>query len=139
MEDNGRVAIRYRAMALAAAACAAGFLIRRFPPDAYPLFYPVCPLRALTGWYCPGCGATHALAALLEGRFADAVHHNPLIVALAPVLAGIAAVQLYSALRWKRWHPVVFPPQVAGLALTAVLLFGLLRNLPVEPFRFWTP
>jgi hypothetical protein len=81
----------------------AAALLRFFPPWLYAI-YPICPIRALTGWRCPGCGSTRALAALLSGHFSDAVHYNPLAVILWPVLAALALAELYSALRWNRWR-----------------------------------
>jgi hypothetical protein len=117
VEDHGRLEItgvrrtlsspRARAsLALLPAAMAAA-LLRLFPPWLYAI-YPVCPIRALTGWRCPGCGSTRALAAMLSGRFADALHYNPLAVILWPVLAALALAELYSAMRWNRWRHFSF-------------------------------
>jgi len=122
------VEIRHKAIAAAAASGAAALVLRLFPPSVYA-FYPACPLRSLTGWYCPGCGMTHALAALLGGRFAEAMHHNPLAALLLPLVAGVAAIQLYSALCWNRWRPIAIPPRATAVLLTVTTLFGLLRNV----------
>lgn len=96
---------RARASLALLLAAIAAVLLRLFPPWLYAI-YPVCPIRALTGWRCPGCGSTRALAALLSGRFGDAVHYNPLAVILWPVLVALALAELYSALRWNRWRQI---------------------------------
>src|SRR5437763_8211737 len=44
-------------------------------------FYPRCPLYALTGIYCPGCGATRAVHALATGHLVTALHDNLVLVA----------------------------------------------------------
>jgi len=76
--------------------------LRLFPPWRYPI-YPACPIRALTGWRCPGCGTTHALAAMLAGHWMDAWHYNPMAVVVYPPLAALAIVQICWAVRWNRW------------------------------------
>jgi len=48
-------------------------VLLRFSPQEYS-FYPRCPFYALTGHYCPGCGATRAIAELLHGHVAAALH-----------------------------------------------------------------
>ena len=52
--------------------------VERFAAD-YILY---CPLHALTGLYCPGCGGTRSLTALLHGDFLLAVHENPIVPGL---------------------------------------------------------
>lgn len=68
----------------------AGSVLYWMPPEHF-LFYPACPIRYYTGLLCPGCGGTHALAALLHGEFAEALRQN-LLVAL-----GMPAALIYFA------------------------------------------
>jgi hypothetical protein len=43
--------------------------------------FPPCPVLALTGWQCPGCGGTRAAYSLFHGDVAMAMRMNPLVVA----------------------------------------------------------
>ena len=40
------------------------------------VFKSLCPIKAIFGVNCPGCGLTHASIYLFEGRFHDAIHAN---------------------------------------------------------------
>lgn len=42
-----------------------------------------CPFYAFTKIYCPGCGGTRALLALLEGHIFLALHENPAVILLS--------------------------------------------------------
>ena len=64
---------------LAALALGAG-LIRAL--QAWHLGLPPCPLKAHLGIPCATCGLTRCLAALLEGRWAEAFHWHPAGAAL---------------------------------------------------------
>lgn len=44
------------------------------------IFLKPCLFLKLTGWYCPGCGGTRALIALISGRPADSLRLHPLII-----------------------------------------------------------
>ena len=46
----------------------------------------ICPLRAVSGFPCPGCGLTRAFAALSHGRISEAVALNAVSV---PLFAGV--------------------------------------------------
>lgn len=119
------VVTRMRAAACASLACAA--ILHRFPPEQYD-FYPQCPIFRFLHVYCPGCGATRALAALLHLRIAEALHYNALVVMLVPVLLAYFAVAY-----WKARRDEIFTwPRVPASGLTALLVltaaFGVLRN-----------
>lgn len=89
-----------------------------------------CPVYALTGLYCPGCGVTRMLLALLRLDFAAAWRCQPaLLLALPPLallLGDLARRYLRSgAVEPVRWHKKL----LFGL-IAALLLFGVVRNLP---------
>ena len=118
---------RHARVALAAVICA-GAVLYCFPPDRYG-FYPRCPIYEATGWLCPGCGATRALAALLHGHVAQAMHWNPMIVLLLPAFAAYGAGVYWRAVKGEAdlW-PRVGNGGIAAL-LAAAVAFTLVRNL----------
>lgn len=46
----------------------------------YAVFGTICPIKALTGIPCPGCGMTRALGLLLTGQFARSFQMHPLLI-----------------------------------------------------------
>jgi hypothetical protein len=113
--------------AMACASLAGTVILYQFPPEQYD-FYPQCPVFRYLHVYCPGCGATRALAALLHGRIAEALHYNALVVMLVPVLLSYFAVAHWNA----RGDKAFTWPRVPAIALAALLVvsaaFGVLRN-----------
>jgi Protein of unknown function (DUF2752) len=109
-----------------------------FDPATSGLF-PPCPLRYLTGWYCPGCGSLRALHQLLHGNLRDAWALNPLTVVLLPFLAyGMVSGAIFEIR--GRHLPRLFLPAVWIHALcAAIILFGIARNIPVYPFELLAP
>lgn len=107
---------------------AAAGLLYRFPPEKYS-FYPVCPVYRYLHLFCPGCGSTRALAALLHGRVIEAMHYNPLFVALVPLLLAFAAMAYWKAVVRNEiaWPQLSKPALTFFLALVAV--FTIARNL----------
>jgi hypothetical protein len=123
---------------ICAATGVATLMLDFFDPATSGLF-PPCPLRYLTGWYCPGCGSLRALHQLLHGNLGDAWALNPLTVILLPFLAyGIAS---YAVFEIRGRHlPRFFLPAVSIRALCAVIiLFGIARNIPFHPFDLLAP
>lgn len=79
-------------MGLAAVPAAALFglffyLAGRFLPRGF------CVFSDLLGFYCPGCGGTRALKALLRGRLLLSVWYHPLIPYAAAVYLGFMGSQ----------------------------------------------
>lgn len=91
----------------------------------------LCPLHAVTGLWCPGCGGLRAVADLVDLDVVAAIGHNGPAVLLVVVLA-VAWV------RWvvDRWQGRPAPRMIvlSSTASTAVLwslaLFTLVRNTP---------
>ena len=122
----------------ALALVAGAITLRMFDP-ATTGFFPPCPVRYLTGWYCPGCGSLRAIHQLLEGNLRAAWAMNPLTVILLPFLTyGLAS---YALLEMRgRGLPRLFLPAVWIRALcVAIVLFGIARNLPLHAFQLLAP
>jgi len=101
-------------------------------------FFPACPIHALTGYYCPGCGATRALHQLLHGNIAAAFSYNPLFVLSTPLAAYwiVSEVFLFFGGRLPR---ITVPEKAMWLALIVVVAFGVARNIPHYPFTLLAP
>jgi hypothetical protein len=92
--------------------------------------YPPCPLPALTGLYCPGCGGLRSAYAVAHGELGAALGANALAVAGFAALGVALLGWLLGARRAARaWRP----PGRAVLAFALALAgaFTVLRNLPV--------
>jgi len=101
---------------------------------------PVCGLYRTTGFYCPGCGATRATHELLHGRLLAALHENALWVLGLPLVVYAAASEVCRQC-WGRALPgdLTHNGWVILGAGILVVLFGVLRNLPWEPFTWLAP
>lgn len=102
-------------------------------------FFPRCPIHAITGLYCPGCGTTRALHQLLRGNPGAALGLNPLAFILLPVLA-------YSFLSFtletfnRKALPRLFRTRMSTWLLIAIVIsFTVLRNIPAYPFTLLAP
>ncbi|WP_258726931.1 DUF2752 domain-containing protein [Cellulomonas sp. NS3] len=105
-----------------------------------PGSYGVCPVYALTGMLCAGCGGLRATHDLAHGDLAGAWAMNPLWVLLVPVL--VAAWATWLARRWRGVpDPAPGPAGPAGAArttrraapgvlLVVVLVYSVARNVP---------
>jgi Protein of unknown function (DUF2752) len=121
-----------------AAAAVALLTLRIFDPATSGIF-PPCPVRYLTGWYCPGCGSLRAVHQLLHGNLQAAWAMNPLTILLLPFIVYGLASHALAAIR-GRGLPQPFIPAVWIRALfAAIVLFGIARNLPLYPFDLLAP
>jgi hypothetical protein len=91
--------------------------------------YPACPFLAVTGWYCPGCGALRAVHALGHGDLITALARNPFTVVAVGYLVAtwVFWIQRVARGRPARWSA---PPWVLYGVFGAILAFWVLRNLP---------
>lgn len=89
---------------------------------------PPCIFYKLTGIYCPGCGNTRALHALLHGELLRSLHNNLLL---------IPAILLLALLFFK--PNLTLHPTLCKSVAVVVILFWILRNLPCFPFTLLAP
>ena len=101
--------------------------------------YPVCPFLSLTGCYCPGCGTLRALHRLLYGDITGALGYNPLTVLALPFVGYSLLTGALRAFQWPAPRPSFVHPRWIWALLAGVVLFWVLRNVPVTPFSMLAP
>ena len=92
--------------------------------------FPIgCPVHALTGLDCPGCGSTRALGALARLDPVAALDHN-LLVPVALIVVVTSWVLWVRATWTGRVAPALVqgPRLIIGIGLT-VLAFAIVRNV----------
>lgn len=99
-----------------------------------------CIIYEVTGFYCPGCGAGRACYSILHGQFYQAFCYNPLLIILLPWLALYI---LISGMQWVIWGretvSMRIPVWIPYVVLAIVLLYGIMRNIPIYPFTLLAP
>ena len=99
-------------------------------------FYPQCPFKAMTGFDCPGCGATRAVHSAVTGHPLRALDHNALFT-IALVL-GTIGFGYSKVRRWAGKAPIKWRLTSTGAIALGVFvcMFWLTRNLPWEPLSW---
>lgn len=99
-----------------------------------------CPLHTVTGWYCPGCGTTRSVRALLHGNLAQAFAYNQMAFIVLPLVGYALGRSLWS---WIWDLPDdrkgSLPARCGWLLVGGMVLYAVLRNLPYYPFTLLAP
>ncbi|MCX5201827.1 DUF2752 domain-containing protein [Streptomyces sp. NBC_00237] len=94
-----------------------------------PGHYPVCPLLAMTGILCPGCGGLRSAHAVAHGDLVGAVGANAMAVLGYAAFAVFMVVWITRAVKGRRTDVSLKPVQwwvLGGL----FVVFSVVRNLP---------
>jgi hypothetical protein len=113
------------------------YLLRTYDPNVAGNPFLPCIFHRMTGLYCPGCGMTRALHALVHFDLLRAIRMNAFFVLSAPILFLLV---------WRTYRPL---PAAAEKFLKpfanpwpwvfAVPLFAVVRNLSWYPFYLLAP
>ena len=118
-------------------AAGATLVLRNVSPYANGNLLPSCPLYALTGIYCPGCGSTRCLYSLVHFDLAGAMAMNPLLVLSLPLLL---LMLLHGAgVRMRALDPLLHVLAKPMFWLVLLVGYAVLRNLPWAPFTALAP
>jgi len=91
----------------------------------------VCPLYALTGVYCPGCGGLRGVNDLSNGHLGQAASSNLLLVLAIPFAVVFFLRWSYGAWTGREVRPVpAIPRSVTTAVIVLVVAFTVARNLP---------
>jgi hypothetical protein len=130
--------LRYAPLAaLATVAAGAVAVLSRIDPNATGNPLPACPFYAVTGIWCPGCGSTRCLHALVHLDLPQAMAMNPLLVlSIIPMLV----MALHGAGLW----PTALQPLLRLVArpmlwMVVIVSYWIARNLPWYPFNLLAP
>ncbi|MGB7202066.1 MAG: DUF2752 domain-containing protein [Pyrinomonadaceae bacterium] len=102
-------------------------------------FFPVCPLLALTGLACPGCGLTRGFHAVFHGDIIPALDFNLLVPVWAFIFGYVWISLLLRAVRGKGLPMWMTRPQFLWAFMIVLITFGVLRNIPLWPFTILFP
>jgi len=119
--------------------CLAAALFMRQADPTRPGFMSLfgCGLYRATGLYCPGCGGMRMAYQLSHFNFLQAFRLNPFVfISLA--------VGAYYFVRWALSLFSPLPPArvrlwLLWLWLACMLVFTVLRNIPLYPFTLLRP
>ena len=101
---------------------------------------PPCPIYAVSGIYCIGCGAGRACVAILHGDLLGAMDYNLLFVVLLPFVAYFGLKVYISYVFGRDILPFPKIKLWSAIVIVAVIVaFGVLRNIPVEPLSYLAP
>jgi hypothetical protein len=98
-------------------------------------FFPQCPLHAMTGLNCPGCGLTRGFHALFHGDVLTALHFNALLPIYALIFGYLFFAMILIVVRGRGLSFKIFPPYALWMFLAVSIIFGIARNLPFYPFN----
>lgn len=88
-----------------------------------------CLWHDLTGWYCPGCGATRMLWSLIKGDFYQAFRFNPLLFILLPFGIWVLCDKIYCKIKGDKKPLIDKIPSWCWIILIVITIaFGILRN-----------
>jgi hypothetical protein len=102
-------------------------------------FLPKCPLFSITGIYCPGCGSQRATHQLLNFNFFGVLNQNILYAAGLLLFLYHGIILTLNKFFGKNRYNYIYHPKTPIVILFFIILFWILRNIPIYPFNLLAP
>jgi hypothetical protein len=91
-----------------------------------------CPIYKITGLYCPGCGITRCIIALIHLDIYSAFRYNPLVFILLPFLITYL---FYKIDIWLFEKKDKISQKLTGYPIYSLIIiliiYGILRNISI--------
>lgn len=111
-----------------------------FRDARFASFLPKCPFYFITGYYCPGCGSQRAVSSLLHGDIKQALHFNLLLVGSLPLIIYSAVISVLNDFKKENVvQRVFYSTKFVTAFLLLIIVFFIIRNIPVFPFSLLAP
>lgn len=107
-------------------------------PAKHELF-PRCVFNSITGYYCPGCGSQRAIHSLLHLDFVGVVSYNFLFIPAFLLIFYHYLHPVFNRLFGLKLPNVFYFSSTPWIIFGVVVLFWILRNIPVYPFSVLAP
>lgn len=88
-----------------------------------------CITWSVLGIYCPGCGGTRAVEALLQGHFLQSLWYHPLVVYSVVLFGGFMLTQTLERLHFSRIKGLKFHNWYLFGALGLVIVNWVIKNI----------
>ncbi len=100
-----------------------------------------CIFHHVTGLDCPGCGGQRAFHLLLHGEFMQALRYNSLFIIGIPIILYFyyLLIQIHILGNEKYSQSIFLSSRAAYIFLILLVMFSIVRNIPVSPFIYLSP
>ena len=112
------------------------FLVWKFTGFTIGAYLPPCMFHAMTGLYCPGCGGTRAVYALLRGEVGMSLFYYPFVFYAAVLGTWFMVSQTIERLS-RHTLPIGlrFRPVYLWIALILILVNFFVKNIALIVFH----
>ncbi len=94
----------------------------------YHAIFRPCPFHQVTGYYCPGCGGTRSVIALLRGHIIQSFIYHPIVLYVVILTIYALCIKLLDIIKAKDTPRFVFHPKYVYIALFILLINFLIKN-----------
>lgn len=91
--------------------------------------YLPCIFREITGYMCPGCGATRMCLAIIELDFKSAFNSNPILFITSPIILFLIYKSIQNYIAYGNMMLESKYEKIATFLVIIFILFGIVRNI----------
>ena len=102
-------------------------------------FFPKCPFHSLTGYHCPGCGSQRAIHQILHFNILGMINHNALFIVGILIILYHNTIRILNHYSLKKYYNYIYHPKTPMILGVLIILFWILRNIPIHPFSCLAP